>query len=73
MTKTDRLNDLINDSGLKREYIAKTMGLSRFGLLKKINNETEFKAGEIDLLCKILHIDDLEQKWDIFFCGNVDN
>ena len=68
MTNTNLLIQKINDSGYKRSYIAKAIGLkSTYGLSKKINNETEFKASEINALCEILKIDSAEEKEAIFF------
>lgn len=68
MTNTNLLIQKINDSGYKRSYIAKAIGLkSAYGLSKKINNETEFKASEINALCEILKIDSAEEKEAIFF------
>ena len=49
-------------------YIAKAIGLkSAYGLAKKIRNETEFKASEINALCELLKIDDPKEKEAIFF------
>ena len=67
MTKSKMLNEIIDKSGIKRGYIAQQMGLSRFGLLKKINGENEFKANEIQKMCNILEITNLEKKEEIFF------
>lgn len=72
MTNTELLMKYIDESGLKLYFIAEKMGLSRFGLAKKINNETEFKASEINMLCEILHIDSLEDRNRIFFAKEVD-
>lgn len=72
MTNTVLLNKKILESGLKREFIAKNLGISRFSFNKKIKNEVEFKATEINSLCKLLSIEKLEEKWDIFFCEHVD-
>ena len=69
MTNTMLLNKKIDDSGYKRIYIAKAIGLkSAYGLAKKIRNETEFKASEINALCELLKIDS-EEKEAIFFAG----
>ncbi len=46
MTDTKRLLRIIDNSGLKRVYIAEKLGIDRFSLYKKIRNETEFKASE---------------------------
>lgn len=67
MTNTELLEKAIDKSGFKKNHIAKTMGLSPYGLAKKINNVTEFKTSEINALCKILKINSLEKKEKIFF------
>ena len=67
MTNTALLRNTIYDSGLKLSYIAKKMGLSAYGLQKKINGESEFKASEIAGLCDILKIDDARRRDAIFF------
>ena len=69
MTDTALLEDSIDKSGFKRSYIAKTIGLSAFGLAKKIRNENEFKSSEINGLCKLLKIESLELKEKIFFAA----
>jgi len=68
MTNTVLLEELISKSGYKKSYIAKAIGLkSAYGLAKKIRNENEFKAKEINALCELLKIDSLEEKERIFF------
>ena len=68
MTNTELLEEKIAQSGYKKSYIAKAIGLkSTFGLSKKINNVTEFKAKEIDKLCELLKINSLKEKERIFF------
>ncbi len=67
MTDTKRLLKIIDNSGLKRVYIAEKLGIDRFSLYKKIRNETEFKASEIKNLCKILDITDDKTISEIFF------
>ena len=68
MTNTELLTKRIEESGYKRSYIAKAIGLkSTYGLSKKVNNETEFKASEIEKLCELLNIDTLEERKAIFF------
>lgn len=68
MTNTELLKDIINKSGLKYGFIAKEIGLSRYGLKKKIENESSFKADEIQKLCNVLHIESYEEREKIFFC-----
>lgn len=67
MTDTELLMRKIDESGLKRSFIAKKLGLSPYGLSKKINNENEFKGSEIKLLCRLLNIKTLTEKEAIFF------
>jgi cytidylate kinase len=66
---TKKLKMKIIDSGIKYKVIAKNLGLSYYGLQKKVNNETEFKASEIKKLCKMLNITDSKIKEEIFFEG----
>lgn len=67
MTNTALLRNTISNSGLKLSHIAKQMGLSAYGLQKKIDGESEFKASEITGLCDILKINDTRQRDAIFF------
>ena len=67
MTNTEQLKKAINDSGLKINFIAKYVGISRTSLWKKINNGAAFNQYEIDKLCAVLDINDLEAKETIFF------
>ena len=72
MTNTALLEEKITKSGLKKSYIAKAIGLSSYGLTLKIRNTNEFKASEIEKLCILLGIDDLEERCAIFFASKVD-
>ncbi len=71
MVDTQKLCKRIDESGLKKYYIASKVGLTTYGLQKKINNQTQFKANEIEELCTILKIKTLEEKEKIFFVKNV--
>ena len=71
MTNTALLRKKIDESGYKLRFIAKQIGITYQGFLKKINNETEFKAKEIMILCDLLKID-IQEKELIFFIANVD-
>lgn len=72
MTDTVLLKQRISDSGYKLHYIAEKIGLSRAGLYKKINNQSEFTTGEVEMLCEILGIETLEERHRIFFAKQVD-
>lgn len=67
MTNTAKLNDRIQQSGLKKSYIAKMLGIADATLARKINNAQDFKASEINALCELLGINSLEEKEAIFF------
>lgn len=70
MTNTELLEEKIAESGYKKSYIAKAIGLkSVYGLTKKIRNENEFKAKEINALCDLLNINSLDEKERIFFAN----
>ena len=66
LTDTKALRKKIQESGLKYIYLAEQLGLSPYGLHKKINNSSEFKASEICKLSAILGIADTEVR-AIFF------
>lgn len=72
MTNTTLLKELIAKKGLKLKYVADYLGLSAYGLSKKINNEQEFKVSEVNALCELLDIKDLELKEKIFFVKKDD-
>ena len=69
MVDTDRLNLLIDSSGLKREYIAQRIGKTRQTLHSKIYNETDFTISEVVILCDVLGIKTLSERNRIFFMG----
>lgn len=71
MTNTNLLRNKIDESGYKLRFIAKKLGITYQGFLNKINNETEFKAGEIQILCDMLNIN-IEEKELIFFNSCVE-
>ena len=66
MTNEKLLEQIIKESGLKRGYIAEKLGITRWGLLNKLTNQTEFKASEIAALQDLLRLDN-ETRDEIFF------
>ena len=72
MTNTKALERKISESGLKLGFIAEKLNISYHWLKKKINNEQPFKAYEIQILCDVLSISDLEEKETIFFASDVE-
>ena len=71
LTNTELLRKRIDQSGYKMSFIAQKLKLSYQGLLNKINNKSEFKASEIQVLSDILALSD-NDKAAIFFCRAVD-
>lgn len=71
MTNTNLLRKKIDESGYKLRFIANQLGITYQGFLKKINNETEFKASEMQTLREFLKLTDSEFE-EIFFTTNVD-
>ena len=67
MTTTELLKEFIDQSGLKLQYIAQALNLSRFALNNKIENRSQFKPSEIKILCDLLRIESLSDKERIFF------
>ena len=60
------LEQIIKESGLKKGFIAESLGMTRWGLLNKLTNQTEFKASEIAALQDLLRLDN-ETRDQIFF------
>lgn len=66
MTNTTLLEEYIEKSGYKKSFIAKALNITAYALTLKINNKSEFKANEIDILCKLLNIG-IRDRMRIFF------
>lgn len=71
MTDTAKLQARIASAGFKKSYIANALGISTAALAQKVSNRREFKASEIDALCKLLGITSLKEKESIFFAEKV--
>lgn len=67
MTDTEKLEKKIEESGLKKAFIAEKLHLSRQGFANKCANKTPFNAEEIKILCVLLKIVKLSEKEKIFF------
>lgn len=66
MTNTELLKKKIDESGYKIKFIAEKLGISYYGFLRKVNNDSEFKIKEVQTLCKLLNIRN-EEREKIFF------
>lgn len=71
MTDTKLLKSRIESSGMKIGFIAQSIGLSRQGFWKKVNNLAPFNQLEIDSICNVLRITALRDKEAIFFAKDV--
>lgn len=66
MTNTKLLREKIDASGLKLQYIADQLGITHFGLYKKLQDGSEFKPSQIVKLCELLRIETAEEREQIF-------
>lgn len=71
MTNTNLLEKRIQQSGLKKSYIAKVLGINAKTLKNKLNGTTQFKESEMDAMWKLLGITDPAEKIAIFFADEV--
>lgn len=67
MTNTALLQGIIDQAGIKKGKIAETLGISYGSLRRKINGEVSFTQREIQMICDLLNIADLEKRDAIFF------
>lgn len=56
MTNVELLEKAIKDSGLRKRFIAKEMGMGYDRFYKKITGKIEFKASEVRNLADILKL-----------------
>lgn len=71
MTDTELLSNKIKESGYKLDFVAKTIGITRETLRRKINNIYLFDSAEISGLRNLLGLS-LEEVDKIFFTLSVD-
>ena len=71
MVRLDLLNSALTGSGLKRRFVASTLGLTPKGLANKVSGESEFKIGEVHRLSELLHLSPADKE-RIFFADESD-
>lgn len=54
MTNTRQLKSLLRQSGYKRQYVARVLGVSTSTLRNKLNGVTDFKLAEAERLAALL-------------------
>lgn len=64
---TDLLVEKIIESGLREDYIFKTLGMTRQTWIEKKKGRQPFKVPEVFMLCHILNITDDTVKNKIFY------
>ncbi len=69
MTDSQALRKWIADHGYKLKYVAEKLGLTPFGLTKKIDNVTQFKVSEIAAFVTELGMTTAER--DVIFFANM--
>lgn len=70
MTNTRMLNDKIHQSGLKKQYIAEKIGVSRSTFYSQLKGEAEFKGSQIIALANLIGLTSAERN-AIFFAESV--
>lgn len=71
MVNTELLNEKIEQSGLKPQFIIETLGITPNSFYRKKNNQIPFKAAEVYVLCDLLHISDVAEKTNIFYLESL--
>lgn len=64
------LSEKINASGLKKQYIAEEMGITRFGLDNKLKGKNRFYSNEICIIAKLINLS-RDDVMNIFFVDLV--
>lgn len=67
MVNTKKLREYIKERGIKLNWLAGQLNLSPYGFTLKIENRNDFRLSEVAQLCKVLKIDDLKLKEELFF------
>lgn len=71
MTNSKMLREEIRKSGLKYKFLAQKLAISSYALQRKIDNLAEFKASEIVIFTKLLHLTEPKRN-AIFFANKSD-
>lgn len=71
MTDTKLFRQKVESRGIKYRFLAELIGITPYGLQKKIENKTEFKASEIVALSDALGLS-ADERNSIFFASQGD-
>lgn len=64
---TEQLENKIKESGLREDYIYKTLDMTRATWIDKKKGRKPFRVPEVYMLCDILSISDSDEKNAIFY------
>ena len=67
MVNTMLLDEKINQSGLKVDFLISNLGISPTAFYKKKRNEIPFRTAEVYVLCDLLGINTEQDKLKVFF------
>lgn len=71
MTNSSLFREAVARAGIKYKFLAKSLGITPYGLQKKIDNKSEFKASEIYTASDLLNLSEQDRN-SIFFCKMSD-
>lgn len=66
MTNTALLIQKIDESGLKKIYIAEKINMTYANFWRMLESGAEFKPSQINILCDLLRIVDPQERKEIF-------
>lgn len=67
MVNTILLKEKVEASGYRTAWIAEQLGITRSSWSYKLNGHRSFSTEEVKMLCKLLKINSLKERNDIFF------
>lgn len=67
MTNLALFREAVAKAGIKYKFLAESLGITPYGLQKKIDNRSEFKASEIYTASEVLNLSEQDRN-SIFFC-----
>ena len=67
LVNTTLLKEKVKTSGYRTGWIAEQLGISRASWSYKLNGQRGFATDEVMMLCRILKINSLKERNDIFF------
>jgi hypothetical protein len=71
MTDSERLREIIKNSGYKMKFLALSLNITPYGFQRKVDGVSDFNAAQIKILCKLLEIK-LAEMEQIFFADSVE-